>query len=126
MGLYYAIVSIVLPFVTIIWASSITFSYLRKTQTSCRSNKYQKSKNLFQITLLLNLFFFFSNFPPFIISIIYTLLDLRMTDLVYNTLLISSYLYYSCDFFIYLIANRLFRETCFSLCRKKTGRRHLG
>jgi hypothetical protein len=118
-NLYYSTVSIILPVIIIVLVSTITFIHLKKTQKRINPKKFKKSKSLLKITLGLNSLFFISNFPPFVVGMIFNLSNNNMPDLIYNFLALLSYIYYSCDFFIYMVANRLFRDTCFSYFKCK-------
>ena len=118
LNLYLLIIYLLIPFTIITITSSITYFHLKKTQM--KQNNLKKSKNLFKVSLVLNLMFFISNFPPYIVCLIYNFLNILIHEPLYNSIQVLSYLYYSCDFFIYFVTNKRFRENfLFYFQRKK-------
>jgi hypothetical protein len=122
LNLYYLVLSIIIPFIIITVVSSITFFHLKETQKSINQNNLKKSKNLFNVSLGLNVLFFISSFPIFFVTIITNFTDVYISDIGFYCSLLFQYVYYSCDFFIYLLANRMFRETCYAVFRKFRNR----
>jgi hypothetical protein len=113
--LYLFTVPVLIPFLINIVVSSITFLYLRKTQININQNNYKKSKSLFKTTVYLNLVFLITYFTSFIIKIIFIFyIKIEIPFILGHFLDLLIYFYYSSDFFIYMIANRLFRETFIS------------
>jgi hypothetical protein len=118
-NLYYSTVFIIIPVTIIVEVCTITFIHLKRTQKRINPKKFIKSKSLLKITLGLNALFFISNFPPFVAGMIFNLSNNNMPDVIYNFMALLLTIYDSCDFFIYMVANRLFLETCSSYFKFK-------
>ena len=112
LNFYFTIISIIIPFILIFGGSLATFLHLRKTQLNINKKNYKKSKRFFKLTLGLNLFFFICLFIPLFVSIIFNATNTLMPNLLYYLFFLLQAFYFSCDFFIYLVVNRKFREVC--------------
>ena len=110
MNLYITTILAIIPFILIFVGSLATFLHLRKTQLNINKKNYKKSKRFFKLTLGLNFFFIICIFIPLLVCIIFTTTNTYLPDFLYYSFFLLQAGYYSCDFFIYLLVNRKFRE----------------
>ena len=129
LNLYLAVMEVFLPFVCMMVINVLTFFELIKTKIS--SKNVLKAKRLFKVSVSLNLLFFISNIPQscyYLYSSILNITPEGLLSIIFNLL---SYFYFSLDFFVYLLANRLFREhvsdllKCCKFCRKGTENKRI-
>ena len=115
LNLYSMILFAVLPF--IIMAITNILTYLQLRERKINRNQPKKAKKLFKTSLGLNLFFFISNIPVFTVYVIGNISNTNFSDFFYNIFNLISFAYFSFDFFIYIIANRLFREYFYNIIK---------
>ena len=84
-------------------------TYLQLKERKINRNQPKKAKKLFKTSLGLNLFFLISNIPVSTVFIIGNISNINFSNVIYNIFKLITYAYFSLDFFIYYIANRLFR-----------------
>ena len=114
-NLYFLILFTVLPFIIMAITNSLTYLHLQKRQIN--QNNSKKAKRLFKTSLGLNLFFLISNIPVSTVFIIGNISNINFSNVIYNIFKLITYAYFSLDFFIYYIANRLFRVYFFYLIK---------
>ena len=121
--IYKNILQILIPCILMLVFSSLTHRELTlKKKIMKRHNILRKQKNLFKTSLIFNVSFFICNISNIILFIISFVADFMFSQIISDIFMAISYFFYSFDFFIYLISNRIFREYFFSLfngCRKK-------
>ena len=129
---YYMALFIVIPFIISITINYLTYTELVRQKKRVKQKDFKNAKNLFRLSLGLNLFFLLAQIPFFIVSTI-NVFNQFMEDLLYvsNNLIffsqLISYIFYSMDIVVYFIVNKLFRKYCLDLflCRKWLDRRAL-
>jgi hypothetical protein len=116
LNLSLGIFSIVIPFLSTFLINILTFLQLRKNQMNINNSK--RAKKLFKISVGLDFLFLFSFAPSFIIILIGNLSHILFPEILYFILInIFPYCYFSLDFFVYLFANRLFKQKFFDLIK---------
>ncbi len=117
LNLSLGVVAVVIPFLFTFLINILTFLQLRKKQIN--RNNFKRAKKLFKISLGLDFLFLFSNVPNFMIYLISNISGVRylFPVIVYRTLNLLSYCYFSLDFFVYLFANRLFKQKFYDLMK---------
>ena len=97
----------------------IFLQLLKKSQIN--RNNFKRAKNLFRVSVGLNLLFLISTMPAMIVFLINNLSNVVFSSfnspMFFLLLNMLSYIYYSLDFFVYLIANRLFRKKFYDLIK---------
>ena len=114
---YYVVLYIVVPFIFMVTFNSITFLELIKQKKRVKINNFTDAKNLFKVSVGLNLFFLITQLP-FQIMFTVTTFQYSLDMIFYDFMIFAKLLlqvFYSCDIIIYFIANKLFRKHCLSL-----------
>jgi hypothetical protein len=117
LNLSLGIVSIVIPFLSTFLINISIFFQLRKKQIN--RNNFKRAKKLFKISVGLDFLFLISSGPNFMIYLISNLSGIRyqLPIIVYRIVSLLSYSYFSLDFFVYLFANRLFKQKFYELIK---------
>jgi len=115
-NLYYSISCIFIPFILNNIANYLSVRKLVMMKKNSTKKNLNKAKNLFKISLGMNLFYLFCNLPLFTTIIIYNLLG-TFSDLVLNILNLLTYFYSSINIIIYYISNNVFRKYCLKIVK---------
>ena len=127
---YYTALFVIIPFIISITINYLTFTELVRQKKRVKQKDFKNAKNLFRLSLGLNLCFLISQMPAFIMTTITTFYAFMGDSLfIGNNLilfsLLISYIFYSMDIIVYFIVNKFFRKYCFSLflCKKFVTKR---
>jgi len=110
--------SIIFPFLFMLLTNILIFLQLLK-KSQINRNNFKRAKNLFRVSVGLNFLFLISTMPALIVFLISNLSNVVFSSspVFFLFLNLLSYIYYSLDFFVYLIANRLFRKKFYDLIK---------
>ena len=111
--------SIIFPFLLMLITNILTYLQLLK-KSQINRNNVKRANNLFRISVGFNLLFLISSIPGFIVYLVANLANdvfISTSPFFFQFFNLLSYCFYSIDFFVYLIANRRFRESFFVMIK---------
>lgn len=119
------VVSTVIPF-TIMIVSTCLISYqlvTQKAKLQQNKKKFEKEMQLIKTLCIMDIYFLICNLPYCVLTVVDDLMGINyFGTFAFYVLNALTYVFSSCDFFVYLIFNKLFRKHFFSMiscCRKK-------
>ena len=117
-SLYAVLVPCILMFVS---TSLINRKLVQKNLPQISQKKFDKNKHLIRMLIGMDLFFLVCNLPPAIVSCTSDLLPaVHFSSLTLNLVNHLTYVFHSCNFFVYFFCNNLFRKYFYSIFKKKS------
>ena len=114
--LFGLLMAVVIPFILMILSTFLILKKLLASKKNLRKKGFEKEKNLIKTLIAMYSLFFICNLPYLVFIVIGDALKSNVFDsFIYNLTNVLTFVYFSCDFFLYFIFNKMFRKYCFSL-----------
>jgi hypothetical protein len=117
MDIFNAFQATFVPFFIMMLTSLLTTRQLIINKKKFNKREFRNEMKFVKIMLAMNFFFLATNLPYSIVNVVYYTIGISdFTDYFsYDISLFLNNIYYSCDFFVFFLSNRLFRQCFFKL-----------
>ena len=121
MDLFNAFQATFIPFLLMILITVLTARELFISRKKFNKQKFRNEIKFIKVLLAMNFFFLVTNLPYSILNVYYYTIGISnfIDTFLYDAFLFLNNIYYSCDFFVFFMSNRLFREYFFKLIRSR-------